>query len=163
MLLQCSALTSSHDHSPILRWVPARIAFPDQLNVSARFPKILFTTAVPIFALFWLLGLHRSSRKYEAVDAGVRDRHFDRWSGMRLRTQPWKRSAFRVSEEPLGGERSSVNTKDEGLTTGSRRQSARVLVAVFVKGHLGPPSSDILHVFIEVLDENLAESASQQK
>jgi hypothetical protein len=58
--------------------VPARIAFPDQLKVSARFPKVPFTAATPAFALFRLLILHWSSRKHEAADAGVPDRRFNR-------------------------------------------------------------------------------------
>ena len=84
MSLQSPALTASHDHSPILRGVPALITFFHQLNMAARLPKILFTTTAPIFALFRLLSLHWSSRKHEAADAGVRDRRFDRLSCMGL-------------------------------------------------------------------------------
>ena len=163
MSIQSAALTASHDHSPIFRGGPALITFFHQLDMAARFPKILFTTAAPIFALFRFLGLHWSSRKHEAADTGVRDRRFDRLSCMGLPDSALEEIDLPGQRGAIGGERSSVNTKDDGLTTGSRRQSARVLVAVFVKGHLGPPSSDIFHVLIEVLDENLAESASQQK
>ena len=80
MSLQSPALTASHDHSPIIRGVRALITFLHQLNMAARLPKILFTTAAPIFALFRFLSLHWSSRKHEAADAGVRDRRFDRFS-----------------------------------------------------------------------------------
>ena len=95
MSLQSPALTASHDHSPIFRGVSALITFFHQLNMAARFPKILFTTAAPIFALFRLLGLHWSSRKHEAADAGVRDRRFDRLSCMGLPDSVLNRSAFR--------------------------------------------------------------------
>jgi hypothetical protein len=56
--LQSPALTASHDHSPIFGGVPALITFFHQLKMAARFPKILLTTAAPIFTLFRLLGLH---------------------------------------------------------------------------------------------------------
>jgi len=80
MLLQSRALTATRDHSPILRRVSARIAFPDQVNMPARVSKVLFTAATPCFALFRVLSLHWSSRKYEAADVGVQDRRFDRLS-----------------------------------------------------------------------------------
>jgi hypothetical protein len=99
MCLQSPALTASHDHIPIFRGVPALITFSHQLNMAARLPKIPFTTAAPISALFRWLSLHWSSRKHEAADAGVRDRRFDRLSCMGLPDSALNRSAFRVSED----------------------------------------------------------------
>ena len=67
--------------------------------MAARVPKILFTTAAPILALFRLLSLHWSSRKHEAADAGVPDRRFNHLSYMGLSDFALNRSAFRVSED----------------------------------------------------------------
>ena len=89
---QSPAFTVPHDDSPILRGGPAFITFLHQLNTAVRFPKILFTTAAPIFALLRLLRLHWYSRKYEAADAGVRDRRFDRLSCKELPDSTLNRS-----------------------------------------------------------------------
>ena len=99
MSLQSPALTASHDHSPIIRGVPALITFFHQLNMAARLPKILFTTTAPIFALFRFLSLHWSSRKHEAADARVRDRRFDRFSFMGLPDLSLEQIGLGVSQD----------------------------------------------------------------
>ena len=67
--------------------------------MAARFPKILFTTTAPIFALFRFLSLHWSSRKHEAADAGVRDRRFDRFSFMGLPDLSLEQIGLGVSQD----------------------------------------------------------------
>jgi hypothetical protein len=73
MSLQSAVPTAPYDHSPIFRGVPALVTFFHQLNMAIRFPKILFATTAPTFALYRFLSLHWSSRKHETADAGVRD------------------------------------------------------------------------------------------
>ena len=99
MSRQSAVPTAPHDHSPIFRGVPALITFFHQLNMAARFPKILFTTTAPIFALFRFLSLHWSSRKHEAADAGVRDRRFDRFSFMGLPDLSLEQIGLGVTED----------------------------------------------------------------
>jgi hypothetical protein len=99
MSVQSPVPTAPYDHSPIFRGVTALIAFLYQLNMAARFPKILFTTTAPIFALFRFLSLHRSSRKHGAADAGVRDRRFDRFSFMGLPDLSLEQIGLGVSQD----------------------------------------------------------------
>jgi hypothetical protein len=99
MSLQSAVPTAPYDHSPIFRGVPALVTFFHQLNMAIRFPKILFTTTAPIFALFRFLSLHWSSRKHEAADAGVRDRRFDRFSFMGLPDLSLEQIGLGVTED----------------------------------------------------------------